>query len=76
MNTSLQASGGRHLAPATAPFKFRALIWQEINGEWLLLYVFEGSSLETIERDALEECTAEWEPGTTAMHYVVGEVAR
>jgi hypothetical protein len=76
MNASLQASGGRHLAPAVSPYIWRALVWEEIAGrEWQLAHVFEMSSFEEAELYALEACTEPYPDGVTAMHYVIGEVA-
>lgn len=74
MNTSHQAAGGRHLAPAVPPYIWRALIWQCEGDDWKLLYVYEMSDRERLEIDALDTVTEQWEPGVTAMHYVIGEV--
>lgn len=75
MNTSLQASGGRHLAPAVSPYVWRALVWKERFGEWRLDIVFDMPSFAEAEFHALEEVTAEWDCGVTAMHFIIGEVA-
>jgi hypothetical protein len=74
MNTSLQASGGRHLAPVSAPYLWRTLVWAEIHGEWKLLYVFDNASEDDAHELGLDAVT---DPGEFAsqMHYVVGRVA-
>jgi hypothetical protein len=75
MNTSLQAAGGRHLAPAVSPFTWRALVWKERFGEWFLDTVFDMPSFEEAEYLALEEVTGDWGHGVTATHFIIGEVA-
>ncbi len=78
MNTSMQASHGRQMAPAVAPYVWRALIWKERFGEWFLDMVFDMTSFAEAEHEALEEVTDPdcWGHGVTAVHYVIGEVAR
>lgn len=77
MNVSLQASGGRHLAPFDQSYPVRALIWECLSdGAWRLACVFECQSLEVADEMAMEMCTEPYEAGVTAMHYVVGEVRR
>ena len=74
MNTSLQASHGRHLAPAVAPYTWRAMVWKERFGEWFLDMVFDMTSFEEAETEALEEVTMDWGHGVTAAHYIIGRV--
>lgn len=75
MNTSLQASEGRHLAPFDPVYPVRALIWECLSdGAWRLSCVFECQTLEVAEETAMEMCTEPYEAGVTAMHFVVGEV--
>lgn len=76
MNTSLQAAGGRHLAPAVSPYVWRALVWAERNSEWRLDMVFDVSSNEEAELLALDAVTEPWESGVTAMHFIIGEVGQ
>jgi hypothetical protein len=74
MNTSLQAHGGRHLAPASAPYLWRALVWAERADGWRLEFVFDDISERDADETALEAVTDAWSPGVIAMHYVVGRV--
>lgn len=74
MNTSLQAAGGRHLAPAVSPYVWRALVWAERDGQWILDMVFDMPSFEGAEMAALDATTEPWEPGVTNMHFIIGEV--
>ncbi len=76
MNTSLQASGGRHLAPAVPGFPFRCTVWEYRDPTgWRLLEVFEMPTQEMAEMYGLDACTEPYPDGVVAMHYVVGEVA-
>lgn len=75
MNVSMQASGGRHLAPVAAPYVWRALVWAEFGlAGWKLLYVFDDVSqgdCEEVASELIDETA--WETGVTNMHYIVGE---
>jgi hypothetical protein len=78
MNTSMQAAGGRHLAPAVPGYPFRCLVWECHDGDlgpfWKLAEVFEMPTLEMAELYGLDACTEPYPIGVTAMHYVIGEV--
>lgn len=75
MNTSMQAAGARHLAPATSDYPFRVLIWERrsLLDVWVLAQVFEMATFDEAEAEALETCTEPYPDGVTAMHYVIGE---
>lgn len=75
MNTSLQAAGGRHLAPADPNFRFRCLVWEQRADGWCLAEVFEMPTLEMADLYGLDACTEPYADGVIAMHYVIGEVA-
>jgi hypothetical protein len=77
MNTSQQAAGARHLAPADRAFPFRVLIWEcrSLLDVWVLTEVFEMATFAEAENEALETCTEPYADGVVAMHYVIGEVA-
>lgn len=75
MNTSLQAAGGRHLAPAVPNYPFRVMIWECRGDLWKLAEVYEWETLAGAELVALDTCTEPYPDGVTAMHYVIGEVA-
>jgi len=74
MNTSLQASGGRHLAPPVPEYPYRVLVWECRGDVWKLTEVFEWSSWDGANYMGLESCTEPWPDGVTAMHYVIGEI--
>lgn len=75
MNTSLQASGGRHLAPASEPCLWRVLVWAERADGWRLEMVFDDVSEADADDGGLDATTEPWADGVIAMHYVVGRVA-
>lgn len=82
MMASQQAAGGRHLAPASAPYIWRALVWQENSADywqpehsgWKLMYVFDMATQTDAEHFALDAVAKPWDDGVTTMHYVIGEV--
>lgn len=74
MNTSIQASGGRHLAPAHAPYLWRVLVWAERADGWRLEYTFDDISEQAADESALDAVTEPWAADVIAMHYVVGRV--
>lgn len=78
MNTSIQAAGGRHLAPADTANPFRCLVWEcrigLLGPFWTLAEVFEMPTLEIAELYGLDACTEPYPAGVIAMHYVAGEV--
>lgn len=75
MNTSAQAAGGRHLAPANPNYPWRVVIFQEDALGWWRSSVFEMASFAEAEFEAMDICTEPYDRGVTAMHYVIGEVA-
>lgn len=76
MNTSLQAAGGRHLAPADPNYPFRVTVWQRLNaGDWTMELVYECATEKEAHEDAQAVLLAYGGDGI-AMHYYVGEIAR
>lgn len=75
MRTSQQAGGNRHLAPVSAPCVWRAVVWREDRLGYEMAYVFDMACEKDAEMFALDATTEPWEPGVTAMYYVIGEVA-
>lgn len=75
MNTSLQASGGRHLAPANPLYPFRAVVLELLPTGWNRLAVFEAEDAETANDGAVELCGNLIDDGALDVHYYVGEVA-
>lgn len=75
MNTSLQASGGRHLAPASAFSLWRVLVWAERADGWRLEMVIDDVSERDADDTGLDATTEPWDDGVINMHYVVGRVA-
>lgn len=72
---SLQASGGRHLAPASAFCLYRVLVWAERAEGWRLEMVIDDVSERDADETGLDAVTEPWAAGVIAMHYVVGRVA-
>jgi hypothetical protein len=75
MNTSLQASGGRHLAPLVSGYPWRAIILEETAIGWRRMCVFECATEAEANDTAMEMCTEPYEAGVISMHFYVGEVA-
>ena len=74
MSTSLQAAGGRHLAPLVPEYPYRVLVWECRGDVWKLAEVFEWSTWDGANYMGVEACTEPWPEGVTAMHYVIGEI--
>lgn len=73
--TSLQAQGGRHLAPASPFFPFRAVVLEQRADGWRRLAVFEMATEQEATDLAMDMCTEPYEAGVIHMHFYVGEVA-
>lgn len=75
IDISLQASGGRHLAPADPNYPFRAVVLEqhETRG-WRRLAIFECATEAEANDLGMDMCTEPYEAGIVAMHFYVGEV--